>query len=618
MRVAVGSLLLVAAIAPFARAADSASASARAEPAVGLDVRLVVDVSGSMKSGDPEYLRQDVLNDLVEALPAGSRAGIWTFGASPTSVVPHGPIDEQWRRAARAARASIVSAAPLTNLRDALASAAWDVDAAAPDWDRHVLLVTDGRIDIGRDAAQNDAQRRAIVDDWLPRLRTAGIRLDSLALSNDADLGFLAKLADATDGRAGRADTVAAVKDFVARTYGAAIPRLGAFVVADAVGELTLFAPGRATLSLITPRGDTIDAAHAMQGVRWYSASGGTVVTLDAPAAGRWRYAPDVASVHLYADLAVAARANGSIEAPTLRVELVDADRPVDPALRDLVSLDASLTTLYGTDALTVMPDPHEAAFDVPLGSPLTPDDEVELRLVGPTFERTRAYVETITHPIDVDLRDAGDGAAAARVQVNMASVDRSTLRVLATTAISGGGRATVGVGEKQSDGSWTVVVPALAPKVDLRVKILFDDTGGTDTTIEADSIALALPMAKQRRVGFDEHGRTIVDPVRPPPVIAAIEASPPERVDEVESTVATVPATAPHDEPTAAPKTRAPSAWEWLAMLVVALACVASLAWFVLRRRIGEPDGAFDATLQSYREALAAATAKPRTATTT
>ena len=609
-RAAIGSLLLVVA---------STQALADATVTTGVDVRLVVDVSGSMKAGDPEYLRQDVLNDLVEALPEGSRAGIWTFGGTANNVVPHGPIDDRWRRAARAARANIVSTAPLTDLRAALASAAWDAGAASPNWDRHVLLVTDGRVDVGHDAAQNDVQRRVIVDEWLPRLRAAGIRLDSIALSGDADLAFLRALADATDGRAGRADTVAAVKDFVARTYGSATPRLGAFVVADAVGEATVFAPGTDSLSLVTPRGQTIDAAHATPGVRWFAASTGTVATLTTPTAGRWRFAPDGASVHVYTDLGVDVGANGSPEAPTLRVALVDAGQPVDPALRELVSLDASLTTLYGVDALPVTSDPRDAAFVVALGLPLTADDEVALHMIGPTFERARTYAESIAHPIDVEVRDAGDGAAVARVQVNLPGVDRSTLRVLATTAVGSGGRASLGVGEKQSDGVWTIAVPALAANVELRAKILFDDATGTDTTIEADSIALALPIARARRIGFDEHGRTVVDPVRPPPVIAPIAASAVETPnDSAPAPVAAPSAPLAHDEPAEPRSARAPSPWEWLAMSLVALASVGSLAWFALRRRIGEPDGAFDATLQSYREALSSATAKPPAATTT
>ena len=50
--------------------------AAAAEP---VDVRLVIDVSGSMKSTDPENLRIPALELVVKLLPENSRAGIWTF-----------------------------------------------------------------------------------------------------------------------------------------------------------------------------------------------------------------------------------------------------------------------------------------------------------------------------------------------------------------------------------------------------------------------------------------------------------------------------------------------------------------------------------------------------------
>ena len=621
MRSTIGSLLLVVFVyASFARA-DAASANVSSDgTAVGVDVRLVVDVSGSMKSGDPEYLRQDVLNDLVEALPPGSRGGIWTFGGSATNVVPYGPIDDAWRRAARAARARIVSSAPLTNLRDALAAAAWDADRPAPEWDRHVLLVTDGRVDIGRDPAQNEAQRRAIVDEWLPRLRAAGIRLDSIALSADADLPFLARLGAGTDGRSGRADTVAAVKEFVVRTYGAATPRMGSFDVAAGVTEMTLFAPRAKALSLIAPNGQTIDAAGADEDARWATAAAGTVVTLTAPAPGRWRYAPDV-PIDVYPDLALAVTPNNSTEAPALRVALVNGARPVDADLRDGVALEATLTTLYGSEPLVVTAAEDAAAFDVALGSPLTPDDEVVLRLVGPTFVRSRTYVQSIAHPIDVDLRAVGDGNVAASVRVNLATVDRKTLRVLATTAVADGGRASLGVGERQADGAWTVAIPALGTNVDVKLKVLFNDVNGTDTQIDVDPIAIALPISKQRRFGFDEHGRRVADPVRPPPAIEPIVAEPPPAQTPVpQPVVAEAPVAQAADQRREAEPARSsmPSGWAWIAAAVVVLTSVASLAWFFLRKRVAEPDAAFDAALASYRDALAAAGTKPPAATTT
>ncbi len=44
------------------------------------DVRLLIDVSGSMRQSDPNNLREPALELMLRLLPEGSRAGVWTFG----------------------------------------------------------------------------------------------------------------------------------------------------------------------------------------------------------------------------------------------------------------------------------------------------------------------------------------------------------------------------------------------------------------------------------------------------------------------------------------------------------------------------------------------------------
>ena len=64
------------------------------------DVRVVIDVSGSMKQNDPNNLRQPALELLVQLLPEGSKAGVWTFGRYINMMVPHRPVTGQWRETA--------------------------------------------------------------------------------------------------------------------------------------------------------------------------------------------------------------------------------------------------------------------------------------------------------------------------------------------------------------------------------------------------------------------------------------------------------------------------------------------------------------------------------------
>src|SRR5690554_1275320 len=61
------------------------------------DVRIIVDISGSMKETDPENLRRPAVRLLARMLPAGSEAGVWTFGQYVNMLVPHATVDDAWR-----------------------------------------------------------------------------------------------------------------------------------------------------------------------------------------------------------------------------------------------------------------------------------------------------------------------------------------------------------------------------------------------------------------------------------------------------------------------------------------------------------------------------------------
>jgi hypothetical protein len=261
-------------------------------------------------------------------------------------------------------------------------------------------------------------------------------------------------------------------------------------------------------------------------------------------------------------------------------------------------------------------------SYAIGLGDmPLTADDEVTVRAIGKTFERTRAYTERIAHPIDVDFRDATDGNAGAMVRVNVPEMDAASLRVLGSTRTAGG-RVKLVVGTKQADGAWLVAVPRLEPHVDVRLKVLFNLMNNKKIEAESDPISLDLPLAKPKHVGLDIDGHVIVDPVRPAPVITPtpVPEPPVEAPVVAESTQPSAVAPLPDaTEPAAAtvPEVRAPALWEWITMAGVAIASIALLAW-LLRSRTSASAVAFDATLARYRATLASAATKPAGAATT
>lgn len=112
-----------------------------------VDVRVVIDISGSMKETDPQNLRVPALNLVVELLPEGSRAGVWTFGQYVNNTLPVGEVDNRWRNKARAAAREINSSGQRTNLTEALAKAG-NGTRSNSRFDQSIILLTDGKIDM--------------------------------------------------------------------------------------------------------------------------------------------------------------------------------------------------------------------------------------------------------------------------------------------------------------------------------------------------------------------------------------------------------------------------------------------------------------------------------------
>ena len=86
-------ILLVFAVSPIAisNAIGAPNAEAHEDSAgnKGADIRLLIDISGSMKKNDPSNLRIPAVNLLTELIPNGDKAGVWTFGQWVNNLIKH-------------------------------------------------------------------------------------------------------------------------------------------------------------------------------------------------------------------------------------------------------------------------------------------------------------------------------------------------------------------------------------------------------------------------------------------------------------------------------------------------------------------------------------------------
>ncbi len=176
--------------------AATLSAITVASPA---DVRVLVDVSGSMKKADPKAVRGPATALLAALLPDQSQGGIWLFGSDVRELVPYGPVDARWDALGQPIEASIGSTDRFTHMESALRTgitAGGEQTTGAC----HVILITDGIVDVqgGKDASS--ASRDRILKSVLPDATDKDCRIHTIALSDKADLPLLRQMAIQTNG----------------------------------------------------------------------------------------------------------------------------------------------------------------------------------------------------------------------------------------------------------------------------------------------------------------------------------------------------------------------------------------------------------------------------------
>lgn len=269
----------------------------KADPAV--DVRIVVDISGSMKQSDPQNMRRPAVQLAAEMIPEGAAAGVWTFGRFVNMLVPLRMVDDRWRQQATQSAQKINSVAMYTNIPEALEKAAYGWSDPPGNTARSLILLTDGKVDISKSREENTRARQDVLSRLVPMLRTAKAKVHTIAMSEDVDVELLRALSYETDGRfqtvQSRDDLVRVfVEAFDASVPGQQVPLdpSNRFNIDGGVKEFTLLvhkmANSRET-KLEPPSGTAFTASSKPSQVRWFSDARLDVITVTQPEAGSWQ-----------------------------------------------------------------------------------------------------------------------------------------------------------------------------------------------------------------------------------------------------------------------------------------------------------------------------------------
>ncbi|WP_221794871.1 vWA domain-containing protein [Oceanobacter mangrovi] len=464
-------LLVLSLLLPFtARAADDRP----------VDVRLIIDISGSMKETDPGNLRVPALNLVVELLPQGSQAGVWTFGKYVNMLVPLSEVNGAWRAKAREAGLQINSAGQRTNLTDALDKARWKISADS-GYRQSVILLTDGKIDVapgGPQTAANQASRKRLLEEVLPAYQAAGAKIHTLALSDAADLELLQQIALETNGLYLKADNAEELGRAFLQAFDRSAPADqvplsdNRFNIDASVREFTVLVfrkPGARQTRLVSPSGKGYQFELADRTMRWHRDFNFDLITISRPEAGEWQLDADIDPenrVRILSDLKLQvdgiAATLFSGDPLDLALALTNEGKVVkEPHILGLTDFTLTVTTPDGKTASKLISDPEKLPADGLFRETFERFTQpgqyrFEVLAQGRTFSRQQSLTSNLAEPFNISSEERiDDQKVVVHVVPQSDMIDSAMSRVLVRTVFPDGSSKIVPMDPDPQDNSW-------------------------------------------------------------------------------------------------------------------------------------------------------------------
>jgi len=417
-------------------AGNTAAATAPAPPAFqGDEVHIVIDTSGSMKKTDPKNLRVPSLKLLVNLLPNGGRAGVWLFDTTMVELMPVSVIDEQWKQQATRNAQRINSRGLFTDIEAAISdsSKTWIQTPEAPGH-RHLILLTDGMVDVSKNSQDSVASQDRIVNKLIPELQHAGVKVYTIALSKLADQALLRDLAVKTSGWFEIADNAehlqrAFLALFNKTSRRDTVPFQGNHFNIDAsIEEFTVLAILRRNApasALITPSGKKISLRQHLENVRWLHEPSFDLISIAHPEVGAWTLKADMdpanqvmVVTHLKMEQAPALdNFTPAGNVPDIAVRFTDKDQPIrEDRFLSLISVHAELkkgdVTAQSLDLLKT--DIDAGRFSASFNGEIAPGEyTLMISADGKTFQRAvEQKFSVLENFLKIETRDIVDNGA--------------------------------------------------------------------------------------------------------------------------------------------------------------------------------------------------------------
>ena len=431
------------------------------------DVRLLIDISGSMKKNDPNNLRIPALQLVTNLLPKGSDAGVWAFGRYVNMLVPLSAIDAKWQDKATQSAKKINSKGLYTNIGSVLEKASYGWSKPNPKEKRSIVLLTDGMVDISKDPAVNAKERSRILNQVLPKLKKGDVAIHTIALSQNADHELLKELSTQTDGWYQAVNNAAELQKVFLKIFEQAAARDNLpitdnqFSVDKSIDEMTVLVfrqDDSKPAKLISPGGQSFDKSSSGSKIRWFSTEGYDLVTLQKPETGQWKIDAKVdpdnrVMVVSKLGLSIAELPNNLLAGEAINYELKlleDGKAITNPDFLKLVEAILEQDKAGQKNKLAMFYDSGSHLFKQNFFTD-TFEGELKLRLqvTSPTFERIRNHAINIYgSPLITEVDISSDNIEPHKINMSVREdiVDPESLKINVTISKPDGEKLYQGV----------------------------------------------------------------------------------------------------------------------------------------------------------------------------
>jgi len=400
------------------------------QPEATTDLRILVDVSGSMKKNDPNNLRRDALRLLIGMLPESSRVGIWSFGQYVNMQVKPDFATKIWKNNARKEANTIRSLGLFTNIEDTLTKSSWDWKRPDPKWDRHMILLTDGMVDISKDPSKNAKSRQKILGKIVSDLAAANVKIHTIALSKQADHDLLKKLSKKTGGWYESVESADKLQRLFLRLFEKtnkmdSLPlEDNLFNVDESISDMTLLVfrsrSGKPT-KVLAPDHSVLEYGKPTKNVEWFQDKNFDIITVHKPMVGKWKLDADIDK-----DNRVKIISNLKLRVEQLPINIIENESGKlkasittkegllnDKEMLSLIKVIAQTTGYKGNEVTQQIPSSGvEGKYEALLeGVSEKGTVQVVVKVISPTFKRESRYeIKVHESPVKLKLLATGKG----------------------------------------------------------------------------------------------------------------------------------------------------------------------------------------------------------------